>query len=415
MSMNEINPQEVYRAEGEIKIRIVEGEILVSGGLRKKGEEIVIPRAKSVPVEGVTRARVECILGPNGKWEKLPERTIPREWETLIDEIKKKRPRSVLVMGTVDVGKTFFTTYLGNTLLQEGIKAAVVDTDVGQADVGPPTVMGLGVFEKPVALLYEVPVKSAYFVGSMSPSGHLLEFVTGIKWLVERGMKLGDLVIVNTPGWVMGGPGRCMQFYSRELINPDLIIALQRKDELEHVLKTASPSKIRRLPVSTRVRPRNPNERAEIRALLLRRYFENSGKIVLNLERVRFERSYFRTGQEVDPREFGGEVIYAEKMPEGPLLVVNRCSDEKMEELRSKFPSARIIVKGMEENMLVGLVDDNNEFIGLGIVEKIDYVGKKMTVITPIKDPMEVCAVQIGSMKITPEGREVGTIRPGTF
>ncbi|MFN4133651.1 MAG: Clp1/GlmU family protein, partial [Candidatus Hadarchaeales archaeon] len=354
MGMNEINPQEVYRAEGEIRIRIVEGEILVSGGLRKKGEEIIIPRAKSVPVEGVTTAKVECTLGPNGKWEKLPERTIPKEWDILVEELKRKRPRSVLVMGTVDVGKTFLTTYLGNTLLRWGIKAAVVDTDVGQADIGPPTVMGLGIFEKPAALLYEVPMKKAYFVGSMSPSGHLLEFVTGTKWLVERGMQLADIVIVNTPGWVMGGPGRCMQFYSRELINPDLIIALQRGNELEHVLKTVAPSKIRRLPVSTKVRPRNPNERAEIRAILLRRYFENSKKIVLNLERIRFERSYFRTGEEANPMEFGEKVIYAEKMPEGPLLVVDKCSDEELEELRSKFPSARIIKKGMEENMLVG-------------------------------------------------------------
>lgn len=413
--LSEVNAGEVYLAEGEIKIRILEGDILVSGGLRRRGEEVVIPKAKAVPVEGVSQAKVECSIGPNGKWEKLPERTIPREWDLLLEEIKEKRLRSVLITGTVDVGKTFLTTYLGNRLLQEGVRAAVIDSDVGQADIGPPTVMGLGVFEKPVALLYEVPLKGAYFVGSMSPSGHLLEFVTGMKWLVERGAKLADVVLVNTPGWVTGGPGRSMQFYTRELINPELIVALERGKELEHILATASPSKIRRLPVSAKVRPRNPNERAELRGLLLRRYFENAGKLVLDLRRVRLERSYFKSGEEVDPKKFGEGVIYAEEMPEGPLLVVNRCTKEDLEKLRERFPTARIIRKGAEENLLVALVNDIDEFVGLGIVEKIDYVGKKMAVITPVKDPMEVWAVQIGSMKITPEGREVGTVRPGTF
>jgi polynucleotide 5'-hydroxyl-kinase GRC3/NOL9 len=227
---------EVYRVEGQISLEVKKGQILLTGGLRKEGEKIVIPRAKSVPLEAIEEATIEYTLGRDGKVEKLPGRTIPKEWDALFDEIVQTKPHAVLVIGSVDVGKTFLTTYFGNKLLNHGIRMGAVDSDVGQADIGPPTTMGLGVFERPVTLLYEVPLKGAYFVGSMSPSGHMLEFVVGMKWLVERGLKLADVVIVNTPGWISGGAGRCLQVYTEELVNPDVIVALQRERELEHLL-----------------------------------------------------------------------------------------------------------------------------------------------------------------------------------
>lgn len=407
---------EIYRVEGQISLEIKKGHVFVTGGLRKPGEKIIIPRAKSIPLEAETDATVEYTMGSDGKVEKLSGRTIPKEWDVLFDEILKKKPRAVLVLGPVDVGKTFLTTYFGNRLLNHGIKMGAVDSDVGQADIGPPTTMGLGVFEHPVSLLYEVPLKSAYFVGSMSPSGHMLEFVVGMKWLVERGMKLAEMVLVNTPGWVSGGSGRCLQHYTEELVNPDMVIALQRGRELEHILVSISPSKIRRLPVSTKVRPRNPNERAELRSLLLSKYFENAGTIALDMRKARFERAYIFTGEAIDPSQFGRNVIYAEKIPEGLILVTERRpAKEEIEAIKSKFGQVKIIRRGMEQNVIVGLADDSNEFLGLGIIEKIDYTKCRTIVTTPIETAELVKTVQIGSMKIDKSGKEVGTVKPGTF
>lgn len=409
---------DVMRLEGQLSLEIKEGKVSISGGLRGEGDKVVIPRAKSVPLEAEGEALIEYTLGQEGKIEQLPERTIPKEWDGFVSEVIERKPRVMLVMGDVDVGKTFFTTYLANTLLKHGLRAGAVDSDVGQADIGPPTTMGIGIFEKPVALLYEVPLANAYFVGSMSPSGHMLEFVVGMKWLVDHGLKKSDLVIVNTPGWVSGGPGRSLQLYTIELINPDIVVALQRKGELEHLLASVSPSKVRRLPVSAKVRPRSPSERAALRAMLIGKYFEGAGRLVLDLRRVRFERSYLGTGKPIDAQTMGlgAQVVYGEEIPEGLLLVTKRkLSDEKLRELESKFKSVKVIREGDERSVIVGLVNDVNELIGLGIVEKIDYERGQMVVLTPVKKAEEVSSVQFGSMKIKPTGEEIGTVKPGTF
>ena len=392
--------------------------MLISGGLRGKGSKVVIPRAKSVPLEVGGEALIEYTLGHDGKIEQLPERTIPREWDALISEVIEKKPKVLLVMGNVDVGKTFFTTYLANTMLRHGLRAGAIDSDVGQADIGPPTTMGLGILEQPVALLYEVQLSSAYFVGSMSPSGHMLEFVVGMKWLVEHGLKKADVVIVNTPGWVFGGPGRALQLYTLELIDPDMVVTLQRERELEHLLASVSQSKVKRLPVSTKVRPRTPSERASLRAMLLGKYFEDAGKLSLDLRKVRFERCYLHTGRPIDLGEIKvrAQIVHAEKMPEGLLVVSKkRLSEGVLRELKAKFGNVRAITKGSERKVIVGLTNDANELLGIGVIERIDYERGQMTVITPVKSAGEVAAVQFGSMRIKPDGVEIGTIKPGTF
>jgi len=416
LSQLSLKPGDVYRIEGQLSLEVKVGKVTISGGLREKGERVVIPRAKSVPMEVESDSVIEYTLGADGKVERLTERTIPKEWDNLIADVIKKRPKTILVMGNVDVGKTFLTTYMGNTLLRHGMKMGAVDSDVGQADIGPPTTMGLGIFERPVALLYEVPLRSAYFVGSMSPSGHTLEFVAGMKWLVEHGLKKADLVVVNTPGWIMGGPGRALQLYVEELIDPDMVVALQRGTELEHLLAPIASHKIRRLPVSTKVRARSPSERSNLRGMLLGKYFEDSETLVLDLKRVRFERTYLKTGHQLNAGEFGRQVVYAEKIPEGIILVTKgRMDDEALSSIESKFGQVKIIRAGAEQNVIVGLVNDSNELVGLGIVEKINFERGQIVITTPIKNADQVTSVQFGSMKVKPTGEEVGTVRPGYF
>ena len=409
---------DVVMLEGQLSLEVREGEVLISGGRREKGSRTVIPRAKSVPLEAEGDALVSYKLGKDGKVEQLSERTIPREWDTLISEVIQQRPKKILVMGSVDVGKSFFTTYLANTMLRHGLRPGAIDSDVGQSDVGPPTTMGLGIFDQPVAQLYEVPLSSAYFVGSMSPSEHMLEFVVGVKWLVEHGLKKADSVIVNTPGWIFGGPGRSLQLYTLETIDPDIVVAIQREGELEHLLSSVPRARVRRLPVSKKVRSRSSGERASLRAMMLGKYFEDAGKLVLNLRRVRLKRCYLYTGRPIDVGTLGAkaQIVHAEQMPEGMLIVTKRRMDKgAIQELEARFGRVRTIIQGSERNLMVGLTNDANEMLGIGIIERIDYERGRMVVLTPVKNVDEVAAVQFGSMRIKPDGEEIGTVRQGTF
>jgi polynucleotide 5'-hydroxyl-kinase GRC3/NOL9 len=408
---------DIVRLEGLLNLEVKEGEVTVSGGLHGKGNQVVIPRAKSLPLEAASDALVEYTTGEGGHVEHLSRRTIPPGWDELVQEMVEEKPRVVMVIGNVDVGKTFFTTYVANSLLRHKIRPAVVDSDVGQSDIGPPGTVGLGVLDKPVGLLHEVPTRVAYFVGSMSPSGHMLEFMVGMKKVVERGLTDADTVIVDTPGWVVGGPGRALQVYSAELLDPDLVIALQRGDELEHLLRSI-PAKIKRIAVSEKVRERSRGERSFLRQLILARYFEGACKIPLDLRKVKLERCYYSTGKPLDPKSLGveGPVIHAEKMPEGLLLVTNdSLGEEELRSMESEFGSVKVIKKGSEANVLVALIGEGQELLGVGILDEINYANQKLRVITPVKDAAKVVAVQFGSMKIRPNGEEIGTVRPGSF
>jgi len=401
-----------------LSLQVKEGKVLISGGLHEKGSKLVLPRAKSLPLEVETDAIVEYTLGESGSVERLAERTISREWDELIAEIIQEKPRLIMVIGDVDVGKTFFATYTANTLLKHGIRVATLDCDVGQSDIGPPSTMGIGIFERPVGLLNEVPTRAAYFVGSMSPSNHMLEFTVGMKKLAELGLKEVDMVIVNTPGWISGGPGRALQTYAMELLNPDLLVALQRGRELEHLLIAVPHLKVRKIPVYQKVRSRSVVERTLLRWLALARYFEGSSRIVLDLRKVGLERCYYHTGEPIDPRtlDVQASIVYAEKIPEGLLVVTESPLDEKMIwGLEEKFGLIKVIIRGSEQNVLVGLVDRSNTLLGIGIIDEIDYARDRMAVITSVKNGEKIAAVQFGSMKLKPTGEEIGTVKPGTF
>ena len=408
----------MLRLEGTLSLHIKAGKVSISGGSRGVGEKVVIPRAKSVPLDAEEDSVIGYTAGEGGKVEHLKERTIPREWDELVADVAAKRPRTVVVMGNVDVGKTFFTTYLGNKLLGRGLRVAAVDTDVGQSDIGPPSTMGVGLFERAVALLQEIPTRAMYFVGSMSPSGHMLEFIVGMKKLLERGLMEADVVIVNTPGWVSGGPGRALQLYALELLEPDLVVAIQRERELEHLLACVPPAKVRRVLMSKWVRPRSHGERSSLRGMVLGRYFEGAGRLSLDLRRVRLERCYYGTGTAIDPESLGvaARILHAEKLPEGLLLVVKReLGQPVLRELEAKFGNVKVIIEGSERGLLVGLVDASNELLGIGAIEEMDYAGGRMVVVTPVEDTGKVAAVQLGSMRVKPSGEEIGAIRPGGF
>ena len=83
------------------------------------------------------------------------------------------------------------------------MSVGVVDADLGQSDIGPPTTVGLGRLCPPVERLADAEVLGLYFVGSTSPQGHLLPTVLGTRMMTEKALRLGlDRVIVDTSGLV---------------------------------------------------------------------------------------------------------------------------------------------------------------------------------------------------------------------
>ena len=135
--------------------------------------------------------------------------TVDSSWEAAV--ARARDARVILVIGETDAGKTSFTTFLAGALLERGASVGVVDADLGQSDIGPPTTVGLGRLRLPVERLEDAEVVGLYFVGSTSPQGHLLPTVAGTRAMVQKALRLGfDRVIVDTSGLVQGELGRLL-------------------------------------------------------------------------------------------------------------------------------------------------------------------------------------------------------------
>ncbi|MEW6040076.1 MAG: Clp1/GlmU family protein, partial [Elusimicrobiota bacterium] len=228
-----ILPEGIYLISGDAVLSLIRGKTLVIGKELEKGERLSIPAGKTIPVEVEKGAEVSFESSDLSRIQKLPERTIPGQWDKLVDRVAKEKAGTVLVLGEVDTGKTFFSTYIANRLIYKGVKVSVLDLDVGQSDIGPPGTLGLALLEKPQVFLTGIEPKEIYYVGSHSPGLHFLPTVVGFHKLTRRALSLSDVVIIDTPGWVQGDGGRALRRAEIELLTPDIIVLMQRTDELE--------------------------------------------------------------------------------------------------------------------------------------------------------------------------------------
>ena len=405
---------DIYILKGPGKAKVKKGRIEAVGKNVKSGEEVFVPLGKSIPLEVKEKSALSIEVKKPGEIRRIRERTIPSSWDNLITRIIKEKVRIVLILGAMDTGKSFFATYLANKLLEKGMRPAVLDGDPGQSDVGIPSTLGLAVLKEQVVFLFQAEPSATYFIGSHSPGLHFLPTIVGTKRLAEIGLEKADTVIINTTGWVQSDGGRALKRAKIEILSPEIIVLLQRTDELEHLIKSYPPKKIVRIHVSKKASFTSEGERKKLRELPSTRYFKGARKIRLPLERIATDRCYFGTGRKM---KIPG-TLYAERLSgfEGTLVVTKKpLPQEKLNELPKELGNIRNIVAGDEKGILVGFLDENGDTLGIGRIEEIDYQKKKILLLTPVRDGGKIRVIQFGSLRITPEGREAGFVSPGYF
>src|SRR2546426_10020532 len=148
-------------------------------------------------------------------------------WERALE--RAARSRATLLMGDVDTGKTSLATFLANELYRTGFRVGVVDADLGQSEIGPPTTIGLGRVRRRLDRLGDAEAAGLCFVGSTSPAGHVEATVVGARRMMERGAALGcERLLVDTSGLVAGDPGGHLKRRKIERLGPDLVVCLGR-------------------------------------------------------------------------------------------------------------------------------------------------------------------------------------------
>jgi polynucleotide 5'-hydroxyl-kinase GRC3/NOL9 len=277
------------------------------------------------------------------------------EHEQLVDQAAR-HARTVLFLGGMDAGKSTLARATAAFALRLGRAVAYLDADVAQKTVGPPATVGMKHIRAADDLTLDAMAEADAlgFVGSTSPQDHLVPLVGALQRLRERARSEGaELLVVDTGGEVSGIRGQLLNYYKVDMLEPDLVVGLQRGEELDPILgivdrffgiATATAA------VHPEVRPMTVDDRMAQRERMMARYFERAP-----LQRFRVKPTVF--------------------MPTLPPL----------------FDLASL------DRLLVGLSDGAGGFTGLGYLEHVAEDGG-LRLISPVAEPPK--ALRLGSVRL---------------
>jgi polynucleotide 5'-hydroxyl-kinase GRC3/NOL9 len=201
------------------------------------------------------------------------------EHDALAQEAARTK-RTVVLLGGLDSGKTTMARAMLAAALAGGRTCAYLDADVGQKTVGPPATVTVKMLRSPADLQSPtlVDADQLAFVGSTTPEGHMLPVVTSVARLYRHAREAGaDFVVVDTSGLVSGVYGQILKYHKIEMVEPDLVIGLQRGEELQPVLGVVQRffgSEVVPLSLMPGVRATTVEQRADNREASMRRYFD---------------------------------------------------------------------------------------------------------------------------------------------
>jgi polynucleotide 5'-hydroxyl-kinase GRC3/NOL9 len=262
---------------------------------------------------------------------------------------------TVLFIGGLEAGKSTLARATGAYALRLGRSVAYIDADVAQKTVGPPATVGLKHIRDPDDLTFDrmAEADALGFVGSTSPQDHVLPLVGAVARLRAKAREEGaDLVLVDTSGEVSGIWGQLVKYYEVDMLEPDLVVGLQRGEELEPVLGVIQRFfgvDVQAVAVHENVQTSSVEQRMEQRERSMARYFGTE------LQRFRVKPTVF--------------------MPTLPPL----------------FDLAQL------DRLLVGLSDGKGGFTGLGYLEYVrDAQGLRL--ISPVAEAPK--ALRLGSVRL---------------
>jgi polynucleotide 5'-hydroxyl-kinase GRC3/NOL9 len=344
--------------DGPASVSVVSGKVEVFGFSVKSARRIVIREGKRLPLTVEETANFDISLGENASAEEVDGNTIPHSWNEALEVVRgfKKKPVFAMILGKVDSGKTSFCTYLTNRLLSEKLKAAILDGDLGQSDIGPPCTVAYAFVAKPVTDLYGLKAENAFFVGVTSPSEAVNKTIKGMALMKAEILdKTPDFLIVNTDGWVEGEDATEYKSRLAAELNPDVVICFQQKDELAPLLVALEKFRTIMIDSPFAVRPRSREKRKSLRELGYIKYLRGS--------KVR-------------------------SMPSKLLTM----EEENAVPIR-------------QEGLLLGLYDNHRKFLGIGILHEFDCRRKTLKVFTSVK--AKPAGIVLGKVRLDENLKEV--------
>jgi polynucleotide 5'-hydroxyl-kinase GRC3/NOL9 len=208
-----------------------------------------------------------------------------------------------LILGASDTGKTTLAMALAKYALSSG-PVGIIDADVGQSHIGPPGTVGWALVDNPQVDFSRLTVGGISFVGDVTPVGHLLQLTAAITQCTRRVSKKANLIIIDTPGFVHGPAAAALWWTVQQILQPELILAVQRDNELSDILAGLQGLDLRLELVSSpsQIRLKSPQDRRSYRQKRFNEYFQNSCVYNIDLSDIAVQPRRNLTGKNLTGR-----------------------------------------------------------------------------------------------------------------
>lgn len=369
---------------------------------------------------------------------------VNQHWEKLASRIVKPQ-QVVLVMGSTDVGKTTFCRFLADSATRQGLKTAFVDADVGQSQIGPPTTIGMkSLAPESSPVQFNGIADQLYFVGDLSPRGHYLEVLTGIRLMVDRARETeADFIIIDTTGYIRDAPAVTLKQHKIELIRPNHVVCIGRSGELGQITACYNQQdwlSIHYLLPHRNVRSKSSKARSRYRKAQFDAYFgaacgspelavesgetgesselvlQESGNSIQHLpfEQIRGRRTPFFIGRIANEKELEilsrlaeTQVYHAEWGHRTLCLVASEpLSKTVITHIKNYLSLTHVTteVHTYFERRLIGLIDTAGNTYAIGIIEAVDFQKREFSIRFPLSKGddavKQACAIQFGSYQL---------------
>jgi polynucleotide 5'-hydroxyl-kinase GRC3/NOL9 len=328
--------------DGPASVRVVSGKVEVLGFAVKHAGRIVVREGKRLPFFVAETASFDVSLGENASMEEVEGKTIPPSWVDSVGEVAAlkgfhEKPVVAMVVGKADSGKTSFCTYLINNLVTAKQKTAILDGDLGQSDIGPPSTVAYAVVTKPLTELHELKARNAFFVGATSPSVAVSKAIEGMALMKAEILDMTpDFVVVNTDGWVEGEEAVKHKLQLAEMLEPDMVLCIQQENELKPLLDALGKYRTVEVRSSSAVKQRSMEKRKNLRERSYAKYLRDAKGKAFPLNQLKIE----GTGSPIQQSE--------------------------------------------ERGLLLGLYGPQRKFLGIGVLREVDPVRKTLKVLTSV-------------------------------
>jgi polynucleotide 5'-hydroxyl-kinase GRC3/NOL9 len=292
------------------------------------------------------------------------------------------RSEMAFFVGRVDTGKSTLIKRIADSM-----DVSIIDADIGQSDIGPPSVVALGERDGSRYVMAD-----GYFCGSTSPARHFLPLIAGSARMAERVKR--HPVLVNTTGLATGDVGRALKTEKINALAPDLIVGIGDGVEYLDAFARAGAT-VLHLPVSPRVKPKTRQERAALRQRAFGEHFRNARSAVSRFKNFSVERSLLFNGER--SQLANGILRLDVSGNEAIAIVSDKLSGP--EALMDKLGLDVLYVYAPDDfvNALVGLLDGHGKFLGLGIIEAMDFEDEKIRLYTAVSS---FKVLQFGSIRL---------------